>query len=264
MKTTFIGDIHAAATDLAVLLTAPNLAQQQLVFLGNYIDSAVSSASAPLRVLELVRQQVITKHAVALLGNHDDFWVQTAAGNELAYETWKLNHGQATWQQLGITATDLTTVQAQLNQPPLAKYTQFLKHLPLMWQNQHFLAVHAGINWQLTLQQQTRHDLTWIQDSYFFDDPANPTNWHRNQSKKIMITGHTPVQTLTTGHRHYLKMQADATDLPRYNIDAGSGSDLPASGILGLTLTATGAESALDFVTKGQLQHQGDEHGEQN
>lgn len=59
-------------------------------------------------------------------------------------------------------------------------------------------------------------------------------------------------------------MQADATDLPRYNIDAGSGSDLPASGILGLTLTATGAESALDFVTKGQLQHQGDEHGEQN
>lgn len=257
METTFIGDIHAAAADLAALLAVPDLAQRQLVFLGDYIDSASANASEPLRTLALVMQQVNTNQAVALLGNHDDFWVQTAAGNELAFETWKLNHGQKTWQQLGITATDLATVQAKLNQPPLVKYTRFLKQLPLMWQNQQFLAVHAGINWQLSLQQQTRHDLTWIRDSYFFDDPANPTNWHRNQTKKVMVTGHTPVQALTTGNQHFLKMQADATDKPRYEIDAGSGSNLPASGILALTLAADGTEVAVDFASKGRIQHQG-------
>ncbi|MFD0896628.1 metallophosphoesterase [Loigolactobacillus binensis] len=253
MNYTFIGDIHSAVDDLTALLTQLSNQADQLIFLGDYIDGQPTGELAPLKVLDLIMEQVQNKQAIALLGNHDDFWAQTAKGNELAFDTWKINGGRLTWQLLGIHAATLAGVRHQLKQAPLLKYTTFLQNLPLTWTSSHLFAVHAGLLWGRPLPQQVKSDLLWLRDSYFFDDPAYPTNWHRNELGKVIVSGHTPVQTLSTTQQGYLKMQADAQDVPRYDIDAGSRSGATSGGIFALTLAANGRVVGKHLAINGQV-----------
>ncbi|MDT7033948.1 MULTISPECIES: metallophosphoesterase [Lactiplantibacillus] len=107
---TFIGDIHSAADDLAVLLADTSITQTRLIFLGDYIDGTAGrhlghltqpAPLDPLGVIAQVQQRVRDYGDVALCGNHDDFWVQTARGDDEAAATWVLNGGHRTWRKLG-------------------------------------------------------------------------------------------------------------------------------------------------------------------
>ncbi|GAB1229651.1 metallophosphoesterase [Lactiplantibacillus plantarum] len=257
---TFIGDIHSAADDLAVLLADPEVTATRLIFLGDYIDGTAaryfghateSAPLAPLKVLTMVRKRVWEYGDVALLGNHDEFWLRTAHGDDNATATWVLNGGHRTWRKLGIYSSNPNHVRRALNGALLKPDTDFLAHLPLMWQHGRLLAMHAGVNWQYPLTQQTTTDLLWIRDDYYDDFTTGSNRWHRNLFNKVIITGHTPVQTLTGSHTGYLKMQADAQDVPRYLIDAGSRSGLFDGGICALTLTVDGEFVRAKRVIKG-------------
>lgn len=246
---TFIGDIHSAADDLAVLLADPEIAATRLIFLGDYIDGTAaryfghyteSASLAPLKVLAMISERVRQAGDVALLGNHDAFWLRTAHGDDSATATWVLNGGHRTWRKLGIYSSNSEHVRRALNGVLLKPYTDFLAHLPLMWQQGRLLAMHAGVNWQYPLTQQSPNDLLWIRDNYYDDFTTVGHRWHRNLFNKVMVTGHTPVQTFAGSHLGYLKMQADAQDVPRYLIDAGSRSGRFDGGIGALTLTADG------------------------
>ncbi|WP_125583757.1 metallophosphoesterase [Levilactobacillus cerevisiae] len=257
MKYTFIGDIHSAADDLAVLLRAPSLQGSRLIFLGDYIDGRSSrkgteqtAAIDPLAVLDIIMARVNQHGDVALLGNHDDFWLQTANGDDLSYQTWRLNGGANTWRHLGIHSSHPIVVADALRQAPLARYTKFLAQLPLTWSTDDLLAVHAGLNWAYPLNQQVRDDLLWIRDDYYYGPGKT---WHRNLANKIIVTGHTPVQTISDDGYGFIKMQADAADLPRYLIDAGSRSGAENGGIFALTLAETGEELAKSWVVNQQL-----------
>lgn len=257
MTYTFIGDIHSAADDLDVLLHASDLQNSRLIFLGDYADGLAfrtgteqPSLIAPLDALDLIMERVNHHGDVALLGNHDDFWVQTARGDDLSYQTWRLNGGAKTWRKLGIHSSNPAVVATALNAEPLRRYTEFLARLPLTWERPHLLAVHAGLNWDYPLAQQVRDDLMWIRDDYYFD---HHHKWHRNLTNKVIVTGHTPVQALTTTGYGFVKMQADAQDTPRYLIDAGSRSGAANGGIFALTLTETGEVVAMNWVIEGQL-----------
>ncbi|TGD18994.1 metallophosphoesterase [Levilactobacillus suantsaiihabitans] len=257
MTVTLIGDCHAAADDLRVLLQAPALQTGRLVFLGDYIDGVATRAGTlqpapldPLGVLDIVMAQVADHGDVALLGNHDDFWVQTAAGDDLSYQTWRLNGGAKTWRQLGIHSSNLAAVKAALTHDPLRRYTAFLQQLPLFWATPELLAIHAGLDWDRPLSAQARDDLLWIRDDYYFDRPGH---WHRNLTNQVIITGHTPVQTLRDDGYGMITMQADAHDTPRYLIDAGSRSGAANGGIFALTLAADGTVLAKTWVINGRV-----------
>lgn len=257
MKTTFIGDIHSAVDDLQVLLRAPEIQDSRLVFLGDYIDGRSERAGTnqpdtldPLKVLDILMDRVTTHGDVALLGNHDDFWLQTAYGDSLSYQTWRLNGDANTWRRLGIHSSNEIIVADALKQAPLARYTRFLAQLPLIWETDHLLAVHAGLDWDYPLDQQSRDNLMWIRDDYYF---AADRTWHRNLIDKVIVTGHTPVQALTHTGYGFLKMQADAQDTPRYLIDAGSRSGAANGGIFALTLNETGTVVAKNWVVKHRL-----------
>ncbi|RXI80028.1 metallophosphoesterase family protein [Levilactobacillus suantsaii] len=250
MKTyTFVGDIHSAADDLRVLLADPVIQASQVIFMGDYIDGLATRrfddhvetmSLDPLGVLAILRDRVTHHGDVALLGNHDDFWAQTAQGSDWAYQTWRLNGGAQTWRRLGIHATTLVGVAHALSTAPLVDMTAFLQQLPLTWQTPKILAVHAGIDWHRPLADQRRDDLLWIRGAYYFQDDAHrELGWHPNDLGKVIVTGHTPVQLLDH-HQGYLKMQADDQDVPRYLIDAGSRSGAYDGGIFGLTLAETG------------------------
>lgn len=271
MQMTFIGDIHSAADDLQVLLEALDQPHNRFIFIGDYIDGLPvqhfeagqqARTLAPLAVLDLLMQRVQQHGDVALLGNHDDFWLGTAQGDAQAYATWRRNGGQTTWPLLGL-PHDALQLAVALNQPPFKRYTDFLATLPLFWQNQHLLAVHAGINWQYPLNQQVRDDVLWLRDAYFYA-PQQPTfheamaqnlDWpvyHPNDTHQVIVTGHTPVQTLNRD-RTLLKMQHDPADTPRYLIDGGSRSGVATAGITALTLSETGTFLAACTVINGQL-----------
>lgn len=257
MTYTFIGDIHSAADDLAVLLQAPALQDSRLIFLGDYIDGSGSRSGAielapldTLAVLDIVIDRVKQHQDIALLGNHDDFWRQTARGDELSFQTWRLNGGAKSWRRLGIHSSNSQVVTVALNRSPLVKYTRFLAELPLTWSTDHLLAVHAGIDWDYPLDRQVRDDLLWIRDPYYFDMDKS---WHRNSTGKVIVTGHTPVQAMSHDSYGCIKMQADAQDIPRYLIDAGSRSGAANGGIFALTLSATGAVVAQNWVINQKL-----------
>lgn len=257
MQYTFIGDTHSAADDLKALLQAKAIQNSRLVFLGDYIDGRASrngsshpDALEPLAVLDIIMTRVNEYGDIALLGNHDDFWLQTAYGNDLSYQTWRLNGGARTWRQLGIHSSNLTVVADALKHDPLSRYTKFLAQLSLTWENNTMLAMHAGIDWAYPFDQQVRDDLLWIRDDYYFDQNRK---WHRNLTKKVMITGHTPVQTIHDDGYGFIKMQADEQDVPRYLIDAGSRSGAQNGGIFALTLSEDGAVIAKNWVVNGQL-----------
>lgn len=256
-KYTFIGDIHSAADDLAILLQAESLKNSRLIFLGDYIDGRSTRMGTqqtdsidPLAVLDLIMERVNEHHDIALLGNHDDFWLQTAYGDDFSYQNWRVNGGSHTWRKLGIHSSNFIVVADALRREPLHQYTHFLAQLPLTWSNDYMLAVHAGINWAYPLNQQIRDDLLWIRDDYYF---GHARSWHSNQTNRIIITGHTPVQTIANNGYGYIKMQANDQDCPRYLIDAGSRSGAKNGGIFALTLSETGDVLAKDWVVKQHL-----------
>lgn len=258
---TFIGDIHSAADDLRALLQDPVVAASRLIFLGDYIDGnpqrqfrdhVERAPLDPLGVLRLVRERVDQHGDVALLGNHDAFWTETARWDTLQYQTWKLNGGSQTWRRLGIHATSLPAVAAALSDAPLKDLTDWLAARPLSWQNAAILAVHAGIDWDRPLAQQRDDDLMWIRDDYYFASQQPDSGWHANDLGKVIVTGHTPVQVLAPG-RGYLKLQATPQDVPRYLIDAGSRSGAFDGGVGSLTLTAAGTVVQAKRAIKGRL-----------
>lgn len=272
MQYTFVGDIHSAYDDLLVLMAQLDQPDNRFIFIGDYIDGLPLQHFAageqprdlaPLAVLDLVMTRVRQSGDVALLGNHDDFWLGTAQGDAQAYATWHLNGGQTTWPLLGL-PDDAVALANMLNRPPFKPYTDFLATLPLFWQTGDLLAVHAGINWQYPLNQQVRDDVLWLRDDYFYasqqptfhEAMAQNLDWpvyHPNDTNKVIVTGHTPVQTLNR-NRTLLKMQHDPTDTPRYLIDGGSRSGVATAGITALTLSDAGDFLGGYTVINRQLQ----------
>lgn len=262
-KITFIGDIHGAVDDLKTLLNNPVITENNIVFLGDYIDGVgqrkfshhtENSIVNSLGVLDLIMNRVNNNDDTALLGNHDNFWIQTAWGNEFEANLWRINGGNQTWRQLGIHSSNLDIVEKMLNQGDLKKYTKFLNGLPLTWSNENILAVHAGILWDGKLNEQDRNDLMWIRDDYYFDGTNRSNNWHKNLLGKVIVTGHTPVQTmpLYTG-KGVIKMRSDNEDVPRYLIDSGSRSSFFDGGIFALTLNEDGSVFQMKRAIKGKL-----------
>ncbi|MDR3241059.1 MAG: metallophosphoesterase [Lactobacillaceae bacterium] len=247
MKHLIISDIHGNFTDLQAMddyLTDDMVP----VFLGDYIDDF--GPTQPLQVLDYIRDKVENHHGIALLGNHDNFWLQTADGDYDAYAGWKRNGGKYTWTTLGIDNKSFAGVREFLN-TELSDYTEFLRQLPLTYSDENRFYVHAGINWEHALNEQSRRDLLWIRGDYYYtkelaqylqrfnllglwqvvgkalhgDDiiTMQQPPYHRNDLGKVIVTGHTPTFLITgNDSMPIVKMQHDENDVPRYVIDGGS------------------------------------------
>ncbi|KRL55841.1 metallophosphoesterase [Furfurilactobacillus rossiae] len=263
MDYTFIGDIHSAADDLQILLDDSVIKKTRLVFMGDYIDGVTTRhfsnhtetmKNDPLAVLDILMERVNRHGDIALLGNHDDFWVQTVRGDDYQFQLWRANGGAHTWRKLGIHSSMEMVVRTSLTQGVLKPYTQFLEQLPLYWSNDYMLAVHAGLYWhQHDFSQQTRDDLLWIREPYYYENELHPDQWHKNLLNKVIITGHTPVQSLQQPNAGYIKMQANVHDTPRYLIDSGSRSGAFDGGIPALTFDDKGNLLQSKRVIKQQL-----------
>ena len=195
-----VGDIHGCLGPLKklVALLPP---EEDLVFLGDYIDRGQSSAG----VLRFLRQLASQRSCRFLLGNHEDMLL--ACGQSPAAEmTWLANGGRATLQSYGLEVGEWRLAPDRL--AFLGDDRAFIQAMELFVDSDTAIMVHAGLNpGEINMDRQSRHDILWIREPFF----NHPQAWRG----KNIIFGHTPTQYmgLPLGHIY----QAP----PYFGIDTG-------------------------------------------
>lgn len=134
-----------------------DLKQDRLIMLGDYIDRGEDSAGTVRWLMEL-KNGKYGDNAVLLRGNHEQMAID--AKSDGYYGSWA------------------------------PEEMQFFESLPIYFEDEHFLYVHAGIAPQKSLECQPDHDLLWIRNSFYEAETC---------LEKKVIFGHTPTQFINGG-----------------------------------------------------------------
>ncbi len=174
-----IGDIHGNLDLLQRLLEKiqPDLARDQLVFMGDYIDRGPNPKGVVDYVLGLKRvanpQQVI-----CLKGNHEAMFLNFLQGLDL--ELFLFNGGISTLRDYW--GEDWDHLK-HLALPP--EHRKFFEELCLYYETPDYLFVHGGLKPGVPPAEQDEEDLLWIRGDFI----ASMEDF----GKKV-IFGHTPFQ----------------------------------------------------------------------
>ncbi len=167
-----IGDVHGHYDALKVLLEAVAPGQQdQVYFLGDLIDRGPKSS----QVIELVMQNNYS----CILGNHEDMLLAVLdkeSTSEAALQAWLYSGGYATIASYGEEGIP-------------KEHIEWLRTLPSYLDLGEIWLVHAGVNPNLPLEQQSSEQFCWIREEFHrTTQPYFPD--------KLIITGHTITFTL--------------------------------------------------------------------
>ena len=185
-----IGDIHGRLDLLDTLLARiaqdADGAPYELVFLGDYIDRGDQSCGVIDRLIEVKASTIPSSF---LMGNHEatlrDFlkgepvgpsWMQFGGGETL------LSYGVRPPLGRGEEAGWEETRQA-LAEAISAEQQAFYGQLDLSVERGCYLFVHAGVDPDAPLDQQTERSLLWIRDAFL--SATRPL-------ERIIVHGHTP------------------------------------------------------------------------
>jgi serine/threonine protein phosphatase 1 len=155
-----VGDIHGSLRKLAELIArCKRYADGRMitfVLLGDYIDRGPESASVVQYVIDLQSQR--SDGVVALKGNHEDIALGVIDGTTPA-GYWTAQGGAATLRSYGV---------ASARELPGA-HIDWLRSLPVSYDDGSRFFVHAGIDPQKPLAAQREHDLLWIREPFLSD-----------------------------------------------------------------------------------------------
>ena len=164
-----VGDIHGRADlldrMLALIAAEPETATARLIFVGDYIDRGPDSAKVLLRLQEMTT----AGRAVCLMGNHERMLLDVIDRPEEAGQRWLLNGGDATLTSLGAggrlvgdtEAARMAALAGRLRAALPPGIEDWLRALPLWWQDQGLAVVHAGADPARAMADQTEDALIW-------------------------------------------------------------------------------------------------------
>lgn len=165
-----VGDIHGEYHKLKTLLSKWDSSTQQLVFLGDYVDRGLYSYP----VISLVKNLVEKHGAIALSGNHEydffrwldnpeDKWFSMWAADESIINDYE-EAGESESIYYYYNGGD-KTINSFYNMPNAYRYLpsdhvsyikenfseelSFLRNLPLFYEWEEFVFVHAGVNLEI-------------------------------------------------------------------------------------------------------------------
>lgn len=184
-----IGDIHGRADLLRQAMSDIKLRSKRLddkiVFLGDYVDRGPDSKG----VIDLVREEVRHGRAVALMGNHEDYFLQYLNREAIGY-IWFDHYAWATipsyipgWER-NISPQTHEEIRARVGD-----HKEFLESLPFMHVTEHHVFVHGGLMPGVELKDQTSQECMWIRDRFLKAHPDYRKDW----GDKHVVHGHTPV-----------------------------------------------------------------------
>jgi serine/threonine protein phosphatase 1 len=146
-----IGDVHGHYDGLMQLLESIELGREdKLYFLGDLVDRGPKSA----QVVEFVRQN----NYPCVLGNHEQMFLDAFANDfarSPALPTWLYGGGQSTL------ASYKTVPQSWL-----VEHLQWMQELPWYIDLGDIWLVHAGVDPNLSIEEQTNEQFCWIRDEF--------------------------------------------------------------------------------------------------
>lgn len=177
-----IGDIHGCLRELNILLERiPS--EEQLIFLGDYIDRGPDSKGVIDRLL------LEKGRSVFLMGNHEAMMLEhfKSPASEIGW-LYEINGGRPTLASYGLKATSGSD-----RLPP--DHLNFFRNLRLFYEGDDFIAVHAGfrISRGLDPNKQRREDMLWIREEWI----AKLEQW----KGKYVYYGHTPTHYIESGRK---------------------------------------------------------------
>ena len=182
-----ISDIHGSFKMLEKLLTKWRRDEQQLVFLGDYINRGEES----LPVLQLVKQLVDEHHAIALKGNHEAMFLEWLHVPERRTQMFINIGGIATIQSLKtfVLERNLTIEQLVASiRDEHGHIIDWIESLPLYYRWDKYFFAHAGINSYVEQPEDSlEEDLLWIRDEF---------TQFPHRAAETIVFGHTPTTNL--------------------------------------------------------------------
>ena len=152
-----IGDIHGSLRKLRALLARCRRHARgrpaSFVFLGDYIDRGPESAGVVRCLIAL--QARLRGQVIALRGNHEAFALGVVDAGTQA-EHWLSQGGMETLRSYGV---------ADAGSLP-REHVDWLRSLPLSYDDGRRFFVHAGIDPDKPLDAQDDHDLLWIREPF--------------------------------------------------------------------------------------------------
>jgi serine/threonine protein phosphatase 1 len=192
-----IGDIHGCLSQLTTLhkkiLTHDkfDVKNDLLIYLGDYIDRGNNTKGVIDQILKLKNNKIKT---INLMGNHDEFMIDFLFNKKNDIKNW-LNFGvDQTFRSYDIEIVEfikdgfeddvIDKLRNELLEKMNATHINFFKNLEVTHSTEKYLFVHAGIDPQKKLSEQTKKDYLWSRSSDFF---------HKDfKAEKKIIHGHTP------------------------------------------------------------------------
>lgn len=170
-----IGDIHGCPKSLDALLeeVAPT-GDDQLIFVGDYMDRGPDSRGVITRLLKLQKEF----DCVFLRGNHEALMLGYLDEGE--YDVWAMNGGVTTLNSY---------LDADRNVVLPASHIDFIRSTKLFYDTPEFFFVHAGLDPNLTVAENMELQ---SEDTFLWERShlrARVLAW-----EKTVVCGHTPVE----------------------------------------------------------------------
>ncbi len=135
----------------------------RVIYLGDYIDGGPDSKN----VIDRLIRGVGDFKTICLRGNHEDMMLNCLnSDNRQVWHTWLSNGGEETLASFGISLRFGGYDPQQLAEVLGPCRIQWLQSLPLFYQINHHLFVHAGIMPGIPLEMQQESDLLWIRNRF--------------------------------------------------------------------------------------------------
>ena len=169
-----VGDIHGCYEKLFALMDKlpVDMARDQLLFIGDYIDRGPSSIEVLDYLIDLKKR---SPGIIFLKGNHEDMLQKYLNGSDRF--TYLLNSGQQTLDAY------LNNKDRSDNYPVPSAHLDFLNTLQMYYQTEDYIFVHAGLREKVPLESQQEFDMLWIRDEFIYSD--------YNFGRRVVF-GHTP------------------------------------------------------------------------
>ncbi|MCI5115814.1 MAG: serine/threonine protein phosphatase [Candidatus Electrothrix sp. AW1] len=176
-KTCVIGDIHGCLNSLQTLLKLIENEAGTFVFLGDYIDRGAESKEVVECILDFKKKH---RNVITLLGNHEIMLINFLRGYDDG--TFLRAGGKETLISYGIKPRTKPEKAARLFPE---RHLNFFRELPLLWENEHGIYAHAGVEPGVHLTRQVSSYCLWVRDE-FIETPYT--------FSKTIIFGHTVFQ----------------------------------------------------------------------
>ena len=184
-----VGDIHGRL-DLFEALIAEierddaqaGTAQTTVILLGDLVDRGPDSAG----VVSRARKWQVQRDVRILTGNHEEMFLRSFKDEEMMRHF--LRHGgRQTVLSYGVGRKDLSAANVEESQKLMKKAVPkedraYIANFEDMIEIGQYVFVHAGIDPDLPLAAQKKHDLRWIREPFLS---------HSEPLEKVVVHGHT-------------------------------------------------------------------------